>query len=131
MPRPKPTNKRQITLDGKEIGLRLRAMRIDQDISQEDLANRLGVSFQQVQKYEKGTNRVSADRLMQIANALHTTPHDLMGWNGTGKLTGKDGAFGFDTEAYKLARTFSQLPDAVKPVMRSLIMTIINNSQEE
>ena len=40
------------------------------DLSQTDLANALGVSFQQIQKYEKGTNRVSASRLQQIASFL-------------------------------------------------------------
>ena len=39
-------------------------------MSQTDLANALGVTFQQVQKYEKGTNRISASRLQQIASVL-------------------------------------------------------------
>jgi transcriptional regulator with XRE-family HTH domain len=40
------------------------------DISQVGLAGELGVTFQQVQKYEKGTNRISASRLLQIARIL-------------------------------------------------------------
>jgi DNA-binding transcriptional regulator YiaG len=43
-------------------------------MSQMERANRLGVSFQQVQKYEKGVNRVGAGRLEQIAEALGVTP---------------------------------------------------------
>jgi len=39
-------------------------------LSQEKLANALGITFQQVQKYEKGTNRISASRLQQIAHIL-------------------------------------------------------------
>jgi transcriptional regulator with XRE-family HTH domain len=128
MPRVKPVNKRTITLDGKEIGIRMRAMRIDQQISQEDLAKQLGVSFQQIQKYEKGTNRVSADRLMQIAGALHTTPHELMAWSNP---KAKNGPLSFDNESYKLASAFSKLPDPIKPIMRSLIMTIIATCSSE
>jgi transcriptional regulator with XRE-family HTH domain len=45
-------------------------------MSQEALARRIGLTFQQVQKYEWGTNRVGASRLQQIADALATTP----GW---------------------------------------------------
>ena len=52
------------------VGRRLRARRKELGISQEKLANVLGISFQQVQKYESGVNRVSASRLWNIAQAL-------------------------------------------------------------
>jgi transcriptional regulator with XRE-family HTH domain len=50
-----------------ELGESIRARRLIAGMSQGDLAGRLGVSFQQVQKYENGTNRVGAGRLPQIA----------------------------------------------------------------
>jgi transcriptional regulator with XRE-family HTH domain len=50
-----------------QIGESIRAHRLVQGMSQSDLARQLGVSFQQVQKYEKGTNRIGAGRLPQIA----------------------------------------------------------------
>jgi transcriptional regulator with XRE-family HTH domain len=53
-----------------ELGKRIRLRRVELGISQSDLADKLGVSFQQVQKYEKGVNRVGASRLQQIATAL-------------------------------------------------------------
>jgi transcriptional regulator with XRE-family HTH domain len=53
-----------------EMGKKIRLRRVEQRISQSDLGEKLGVSFQQVQKYEKGVNRVGAARLQQIANAL-------------------------------------------------------------
>jgi transcriptional regulator with XRE-family HTH domain len=43
-------------------------------LSQEKLGDALGLSFQQVQKYEKGSNRISASRMQQIANFLQVTP---------------------------------------------------------
>lgn len=52
------------------IGTAIRARRLAKGISQEKLAEKIGVTFQQVQKYEKGTNRVGGSRLMQIADAL-------------------------------------------------------------
>jgi transcriptional regulator with XRE-family HTH domain len=48
------------------IGARLRAARIEQSYSQDYIAGELGISFQQIQKYEKGINRVSAVRLAQF-----------------------------------------------------------------
>jgi transcriptional regulator with XRE-family HTH domain len=53
-----------------ELGKRIRLRRVEQRISQAELGDQLGVSFQQVQKYEKGVNRVGAARLQQIATAL-------------------------------------------------------------
>jgi transcriptional regulator with XRE-family HTH domain len=53
-----------------ELGKRIRLRRLEQDISQAELGDKLGVSFQQVQKYEKGVNRVGAARLQTIATAL-------------------------------------------------------------
>ncbi|WP_273789330.1 helix-turn-helix domain-containing protein [Bartonella sp. ML70XJBT] len=52
------------------IGKRIRHRRMSMRLSQKELGNSLGVSFQQVQKYEKGLNRVSAGRLLEIANLL-------------------------------------------------------------
>jgi transcriptional regulator with XRE-family HTH domain len=51
----------------KAVGARLRMQRLSLGMSQEKLANALDVTFQQVQKYEKGTNRISASRLQHIA----------------------------------------------------------------
>ena len=56
----------------KAIGERIRTQRMAINMSQEELGSRLGVSFQQVQKYEKGVNRISAARLSEIADALDT-----------------------------------------------------------
>lgn len=52
------------------VGQRIRAFRKEANLSQTKLANLIGVTFQQVQKYERGTNRVGAGRLTQIASAL-------------------------------------------------------------
>jgi transcriptional regulator with XRE-family HTH domain len=52
------------------LGQKLRARRIEIGLSQERLADLLGVTFQQVQKYEKGVNRIAASRLFHISAAL-------------------------------------------------------------
>ena len=53
-----------------EVGHRIRIERLSRGLSQTALANQLGVTFQQVQKYEKGVNRVGAGRLTKIAEVL-------------------------------------------------------------
>ncbi len=64
------------------VGRRIRVRRKNLGISQNVLAEHLGVSFQQVQKYEKGANRVSASMLVRIAGRLETTVGWLVGETG-------------------------------------------------
>lgn len=58
----------------KLVGGRIRMRRIMQHVSQVELGKAVGITFQQIQKYEKGTNRVSASRLQQIGAALQVPP---------------------------------------------------------
>ena len=61
------------------VGHRIRVRRKWLGISQSTLADHLGVSFQQVQKYERGANRVSASMLVKIAQKLDTSVGELVG----------------------------------------------------
>ena len=54
----------------KHVGSRVRMRRMMLGMSQEKLGDALGLTFQQVQKYEKGTNRIGASRLQQISHIL-------------------------------------------------------------
>ena len=59
------------------VGTKIRIFRTDRRMSQSDLAGKIGVAFQQVQKYENGTNRVGASRLSRIAAALGISVGEL------------------------------------------------------
>ncbi len=72
------------------IGARIRMRRKSISLSQGVLAGRIGVTFQQVQKYERGANRVSGSMLVGIAGALDTT----VGW-----LVGEESSDGGEAEA--------------------------------
>jgi transcriptional regulator with XRE-family HTH domain len=61
------------------LGSRIRLRRRELGLSQEQLALQIGITFQQVQKYEHGANRVSFSRLVEIAHALQCSAHDLIG----------------------------------------------------
>jgi transcriptional regulator with XRE-family HTH domain len=61
----------------KVVGERIKARRNELGVSQQDLGEKLGVSFQQVQKYEKGVNRVTTGRLIQLCRALQCDLTDL------------------------------------------------------
>ena len=57
-------------LSSKDIGEKIRQLRKHAGLSQEKLAELVGVSFQQIQKYENGSTKMNTDKLQQVANAL-------------------------------------------------------------
>jgi transcriptional regulator with XRE-family HTH domain len=69
----KSTSPRSANSIDEYIGARMRERRDALNISQTDLGKKLGVSFQQIQKYEKGVNRVSAGRLFDICKVLNVS----------------------------------------------------------
>jgi transcriptional regulator with XRE-family HTH domain len=64
---------RKADLIDKHVGRRLRDRRRSMDLSQQDIAHILSISYQQVQKYESGQNRISAGRLYLLAHIMRTT----------------------------------------------------------
>ncbi len=69
-PRTRPPGDRQPNLVDRHVGERVRARRKQLGLSQDRLADALGLTFQQVQKYERGANRISASKLFDTAAAL-------------------------------------------------------------
>lgn len=61
----------------KQIGSRLRTMRLERGISQHCLGSALGISFQQIQKYERGLNRMGASRIVQLSKFLGVSINDF------------------------------------------------------
>ncbi len=57
----------------ERIGALIRSRRVEQGLSQQTLGNRIGLTFQQIQKYEKGTNQLSVGRLLQVCGALEVS----------------------------------------------------------
>jgi transcriptional regulator with XRE-family HTH domain len=60
------------------VGLRLRTLRKSKNMSQEELGKSLGITFQQIQKYERGVNRISASMLVKSARTLGVPPASLL-----------------------------------------------------
>ena len=125
----------------QHIGLRIRSRRLALDKSQEWLGDQLGLTFQQVQKYEKGTNRVGGSRVVQIANVLQTEPSfffegspafDAAGAprKTNGKRTPDDPLDGFmaNRTAIELARAFVKIK---KSSRRALLVRIAQEFASE
>src|SRR6185312_2981975 len=80
---------RRATQTDVAVGQRIREFRKDAGLSQTELADQIGVTYQQLQKYENGINRVGSGRLLQIACALGVPITDLFG--GLSRPTNKQG----------------------------------------
>jgi transcriptional regulator with XRE-family HTH domain len=76
-----PRIKRATPVDA-EVGAKIRLRRLEVGMSQTALAEIVGVTFQQIQKYEKGSNRIGASRLQQIAQALDRPVSYFFGGDG-------------------------------------------------
>ena len=114
------------------VGKRLRKRRVALGISQTELSKHLGITFQQVQKYEKGVNRISAGRLFEMAQVLGITITYF--YEGVDDLL--DAPVGLmvheddhppslpvlDGEAMELVTAFQKIDD--KSLRRSLLETI-------
>ncbi len=97
-----------------EIGRRVRTLRLERGLSQTELGNLINVTFQQVQKYEKGMNRISAGRLQRIAEVLGVpiafffTGFDQNASAGPGAL-GAEFSFLQTEGALRLARAYARI----------------------
>jgi transcriptional regulator with XRE-family HTH domain len=106
----------------KYVGSRVRMRRIMLGMSQEKLGEALGLTFQQVQKYEKGTNRVGASRLQQISEILQVPVSFLFDGGPSGAVNaegfreGGSPAYVSDflatSEGLALTRAFTRITDA-------------------
>ena len=104
------------------VGSRIRMRRIMLGMSQEKLGEALGLTFQQVQKYEKGTNRVGASRVQQIAHILQVPVSFLFdggpgeSFSATGLQEAPSPAYVADflatSEGLALTRAFTRIADA-------------------
>jgi transcriptional regulator with XRE-family HTH domain len=108
--------------DERKIGQRIRAARIACGISQEKLGEELGLTFQQVQKYEKGTNRVSGGRLLRVAAILNTSVAALVGENGDASPAVLTAMGTRDGQA--LIRAFNVLPASDRSLVAGMAVAL-------
>jgi len=103
------------------IGRNIRIHRLAKKMSQTELGDHLGVSFQQVQKYENGTNRVGSGRLYQIAATLDVHVGTLFKGGERAEKAGDSGLLDLlaEPQSVRLIRAFARITD--NAVRRSLV----------
>jgi len=129
------SNSRSTTPVDVHVGRRVRDQRNERDMSQTDLANACKITFQQIQKYENGANRVSASRLWQFAAILGVPVDYFFDGLAVHKLTREqrtamieanrrpvDVGASVDGETARLARSIAEIRD---PAMRKRIKAML------
>ncbi|MEK9753341.1 MAG: helix-turn-helix transcriptional regulator [Rhodospirillaceae bacterium] len=91
------------------VGQRIREARLAKGMTQTDLGNSLGISFQQVQKYEKGTNRVGSSRLWEVCKVLDQPITFFFEGLGRGSMGEPEPAL--SSRAIKLAKEIDEISD--------------------
>ncbi len=108
-----PKDLSRVTALELAIGARMRTRRRQLGLSQSELAEKLGVSFQQVQKYERGANRVAASTLVTASIALGTTVAWLVGEEASGRDDDEDVFRALARPgALEILQAFNAIPDA-------------------
>jgi transcriptional regulator with XRE-family HTH domain len=123
----------------KYVGSRVRMRRIMLGMSQEKLGEALGLTFQQVQKYEKGTNRVGASRLQQISEILQVPVSFLFDGGPSGIANSENFGEGSSpsyisdflatSEGLALTRAFTRIPDS--KLRRSIVELVEQIAERE
>ncbi|MGD0719964.1 MAG: helix-turn-helix transcriptional regulator [Roseiarcus sp.] len=117
------------------VGARLRMRRMLVGMSQERLGAALGITFQQIQKYEKGANRIGASRLQDIARVLQVAPAFFFDGAPSGDAPAAAGFaepgptdFFSSSEGVQLATAFSQIRDP--KVRRRVLALVVSLAQD-
>ncbi len=118
------------------VGARIRSRRKAIKVSQEVLANFLNLTFQQVQKYERGANRVSASMLVRIAQRLGTSvgylvgeveDPNILGSPGTAVLKDEMANFAMTSQGLPLALAFNALSHARRQALLNLAQAMVED----
>jgi len=133
-----PVTRRMAKFDGPDpvdihVGSRLRLQRTILGLSQTDLAERVGLTFQAIQKYERGDIRISASRLYELAKVLGISVSTFFDGLPDSATAGADSPFVFNNEdeevggraSLELVRTFSAVQD---PELRRIFVQLLRRA---
>lgn len=111
----------------QRIGARVREARLLINMSQESLGGRLDLTFQQIQKYEKGVNRIATTRLLQIARETGKPFSFFIQDIVDGGIEAASEPPEFDRTDWALLSAISKLPADLKPILTRLILNLVDS----
>ncbi len=114
------------------VGKRLKIARMKYGLSQEELGQKVGITFQQIQKYEKGDNRIAASRLYELARLLDCDANYFFE-DYTDELSELNLSKQLDNELeyWKIQKAFCSLPKKIQKAFGNIIHEIALNLSED
>ena len=131
---PAPKRKRMTVLEhgprpiDVHVGQRVRQRRVLCGLSQTEVANRIDLTFQQLQKYERGMNRISASKLWQISQVLGVPVQWFFMEYTEGKKQAE--SYHMKRETLELVRNFSSAPPEIQRRFLSLVKSVASISDK-
>lgn len=107
------------------IGARLRAYRQAKDLTQSAIGQSLGVTFQQIQKYENGKNRISGSSIVAICRALNITPNELLGYKSIKGTSDAFSAIAGNSDMVKIILAINNLNIAQQRAAIDIMLGVI------
>jgi transcriptional regulator with XRE-family HTH domain len=122
----------------RHVGRRVQEKRLDLGLTQTALAKAVGVSFQQVQKYEKGANRVSASKLFEIADFMKVDiPFFFNGYSGAPVGVAEEAVSAFDHEhrptknSVEITRLAPRLPPRKQKLVLDMMRDMLGDEETQ
>lgn len=107
------------------VGKNLREKRILHGMSQDELGNAIGISFQQIQKYERGANRISASRMVELSRALKCEINDLFAGIFTEALQSEMRSLDDIRRERKIVENYNHLPTPIQVAVSELVQAMV------
>jgi transcriptional regulator with XRE-family HTH domain len=121
----------------RHVGALIRSRRLEAGLSQVKLGEAIGLTFQQIQRYEKGSNRVGSSRIVQIANALNVSPETFFKGASKENVTTTIfqpmefvSDFVGSEEGDRLMKAFVKMPKSIQPLIVSLVQKLADEELE-
>ena len=111
----------------QRIGQRIREIRVARGLSQEKVGEAMGLTFQQIQKYEKGTNRLSGSRMVVMCELFGVTPNDIVGVNGVSEHTFEQ----LSVNAVRVAKLYERLDSSQKRAATLMLKAFLGEEHDE
>jgi transcriptional regulator with XRE-family HTH domain len=118
--------RKQIREADRVVGVNLRGLRNDAGLSQTDLAAALGITFQQIQKYENGANRLSGSSIIRLCEVLKTSSDKLLGIKMNGAANAASSIDLLDNpNVRKALQALHELPRKRQIVIANAMMVLV------
>lgn len=136
-PPPPPAPKKKPQRVDVLVGSRIRMRRMELGLSQEHLGKSIGLTFQQVQKYEKGANRVGGSRLVQIADVLGVPPAFFFQEVGSPAVLANDDdmsavmAFTSSSDGIRLSKAFMRLKRSTRLALVKVVQSFAGETEDD